>query len=272
MPSVPTSLKEAMAFVNTQDSLSTEDLFKTLLMCHDREPKMSWFESFFYNRDKQFLIEAINKKSSQGSVSVETQKRIALGIRCREFGTPIPLALVSKLDTFTEPEAQKDIFSAICDGILGAPIPEDVALAIASKLHIFTGSDAELNISLAICSGMFGAPIPSDVALALFSKLGTFTDEAAIQNIALAFRSGIFGYDPELLKPVASQLHMKAHQQIVDAIGSLVWTVEIEQGPFDSLSPIPPSPPSKIPNADTYLRRKRIHEPNTPVGPPSIVK
>ena len=115
-PSVPiTSLEEAKAFVKAQDSLSTEDLFKTLLMCHDRKPKKglfeSLFESFFENiSDKAFLTEAINKgASSQESVSAETQKRIALAICTGEFGTPIPedvaLALVSKLDTFTEEDA-----------------------------------------------------------------------------------------------------------------------------------------------------------------------
>ena len=111
-PSVPiTSLEEAKAFVKAQDSLSTEDLFKTLLMCHDRKPKKGWFESVFENiSDKAFLTEAIKKgASSQESVSAETQKRIALAICTGEFGTPIPedvaLALVSKLDTFTEEDA-----------------------------------------------------------------------------------------------------------------------------------------------------------------------
>ena len=74
--SVPiTSLREAIEVLNAQDSLSTEDLFKTLLVYNRTDG--GWF--FPTHRDPQFLTEAIRKNSSQSPVSVETQKKYLCG-------------------------------------------------------------------------------------------------------------------------------------------------------------------------------------------------
>ena len=177
-PSVPiTSLKKAMAFVNAQTHLSTEDLFKTLLVYH--KPNQGMFAT---PREQAFLTAAINKgASSEGPVSAETQQRIALAIRDGQFGTPIrenvARAIATKLDAFTDREAQEDIALAIRSERFGAPtIPQDVALVIAAKLDTFTAPEAQEDIALAIRSGRFGAPtIPQDVALVIAAKLDTFT-------------------------------------------------------------------------------------------------
>ena len=230
-PGVPIpSLKKAIAFVNAQESLSTEDLFKTLLMCHDRKPDQGPL-------DTQFLTEAIKKgASSQGSVSVETQKRIALAIYDGIFGKPIPsdvaLALVSKLDTFKDRGAQQDIALAIVEGKFGDPIRDEVALALVSKLDTFIDPEARRNIALAILTGKFGVggerrfldltrhtalvsslcntftdseakeiingnifvgkAIPQDVLDAIIPKLGTFTDPEAQRHISKALQCSIF--------------------------------------------------------------------------------
>ena len=191
-PSEPIpSLKKAMAFVNRQTQLSTEMLFKTLLVYH--KPDQGLFAT---RRDPQFLATAINKESSHGIVSDETQKEIASAIFTERFGNPMPpavaLAIASKLDTFTDPVAQTDIASAICNGVFGNPtIPPEVALAIATNLGTFKEEDAQRNIALAIGDVRFGDPIPPDVARVLVSNLHTFTEPEAQLNI-----SGIQEVDP----------------------------------------------------------------------------
>ena len=189
-PSVSiTSLKKAMEVVNAQESLSTEDLFKTLLTYHKPDQGM-----FATRRDPQFLNEAINKgASSQGIVSDETQKEIALAIRSEQFGTRIPenvaLAIVYKLHTFTDPTAQRHISGAIVERKFGTPIPEAVARAIAAKLATFTDPEAQRDIAAAILEGKFGTPIPEAVALAIAAKLDAFTDPEAQRYIAMDIRT-----------------------------------------------------------------------------------
>ena len=176
-PSVPiTSLSEATKFVEAQDSLSTEMLFKTLLMYN--RPNQSMFAT---RRDPEFLAAAINKNSSQGSVSEETQQKIALAISNGEFGDPtmpenVALAIATNLDTFTDPEAQRNIAVAIYTGTFGTQIREAVALAIAANLvDTFTDPEAQRNIIFAFRDGKFGKPIPQAVALAIAAKLSAFT-------------------------------------------------------------------------------------------------
>ena len=193
-PSVPIpSLKKAIAFVNAQESLSTEMLFKTLLVYY--KPNQGRFAT---PRDPQFLAEAIKKgASSQVPVSAETQLNISSAIMISQFGTRIPpevaLAIAAKIDTFTDTDAQRNISAAILGGKFGNPIPQDVALALAAKLGTFTDPEAQLNIYRAIRSGRFGDPMPKDVALAIAAKLGTFTDPKARRNIAWAICYGKFG-------------------------------------------------------------------------------
>ena len=200
-PSVSiTSLREAIKVVNAQNSLSTEDLFKTLLVYH--KPNQSWLAPVqgwsATVREPQFLATAINKESSHGIVSDETQKEIASAIRSEQFGTQIPenvaLAIAAKLGTFTAPEAQGSIAVAISEGRFGNPIPQAVALAIATNLGTFTAPEAQGSISNAIRLRRFGDPIiPQDVALALVSNLGTFKDLGAQKNISKFIATGTFG-------------------------------------------------------------------------------
>ena len=110
-PGVPiTSLKKAIAYVNEQKSLSTEMLFKTLLVYY--KPDQGLFAT---RRDPQFLATAIKKESSQGTVSEQTQKKIALDIIEGKFGndTEVLKAVAGQLAMFTDPTAQFHIVWAI---------------------------------------------------------------------------------------------------------------------------------------------------------------
>ena len=204
-----TSLKKAIEVVNAQDSLSTEILFKTLLVYY--KPDQGRFAT---PREQAFLTAAIKKgDSSQVPVSVETQRNISLAIRSGRLGDRIPtdvaLAIATKLDMFTDPEAQRNIAWAICDGKFGTTIPTDVARAIATKLDTFTAPEAQRSISLAICNWRFGDPsIPRDVALTIATKLDMFTDPEAQRLISAVISDGKFGttIPPDVARALVSKL------------------------------------------------------------------
>ena len=226
-PSVPIpSLEEAKAFVNAQDSLSTEDLFKTLLVYY--KPDLVWFET---PSDLPSITAAINKgASSQGTVSEETQKNISEAIMSSQSDSPllteVALAIATNLGAFTDPDAQRYISFAILDRKFGSPIPEEVALAIATKLDTFKDRAAQKNISLAIYREQFGDPtIPPAVALAIAAKFDTFTYPLAQRDIVLAICNGVFGnptIPPEVALGIATKLDMfkeeAAQQNISEAI------------------------------------------------------
>lgn len=110
--------------------------------------------------------------------------------------------MVAKLDTFTEPEAQRNISRAIIDGKFGYPsIPEDVALAIVAKLGTFTDPEAQQYITLAINRGRFGNPIPQKFALAIAAKLDKFTYPETQRNISEAIYNGRFSPTLQTLPP-----------------------------------------------------------------------
>ena len=200
-----TSLQKAIAAVNASADLSTEDFFKTLLMY--RKPSQSWWVSTI--RDPQFLVEAINKKSSHEPVTEETQQNIAEAILKGRLGDPmspaVALALANNLDKFTDEKAQLIISKAIREGRFGElTIRQDVALAIVSKLvsnfDKSTAPEVQITLSRVITLCKFRDGISQDVALAIVSKLVSNFDESTAPEVQLTlslviplckFRDGI---------------------------------------------------------------------------------